>query len=96
LPFLASEDLPDPGLKSISLASPELAGGFFTTALLGKPYIYIYVYTYIPTHQSACAEDFLAEPVYDRQARNNSCLPRVKCINKYIMEYYTSVTINIL
>ena len=30
LPFPTPGDLPDPGIKSVSLASPALAGGFFT------------------------------------------------------------------
>ena len=30
-------DLPDPGIKPVSLASPALAGGFFTTEPPGKP-----------------------------------------------------------
>ena len=34
LPFSPPEDLPDPGIKSVS---PELAGRFFTTELPGKP-----------------------------------------------------------
>ena len=29
--------LPDPGIETVSLASPALAGRFFTTGLLGKP-----------------------------------------------------------
>ena len=32
-------DLPDPGIKPKSLASPVLAGGFSTTVPLGKPSI---------------------------------------------------------
>ena len=32
LPFPSPEDLPDPGIKPESLASPALAGGFFTTS----------------------------------------------------------------
>ena len=32
LPFLTPEDLPDPGIKPTSLASPAMAGGFFTTS----------------------------------------------------------------
>ena len=32
LPFPPPGHLPDPGIKLMSLASPELAGGFFTTA----------------------------------------------------------------
>ena len=30
-------DLPDPGIEPMSLASPVLAGGFFTAAPAGKP-----------------------------------------------------------
>ena len=32
LPFLSSPDLPNPEIKLTSLASPALAGGFFTTS----------------------------------------------------------------
>ena len=32
LPFPTPEDLPDPGMDPKSLASPALAGGFFTAA----------------------------------------------------------------
>ena len=32
LPFPSPGDLPDPGLKPMSLASPALAGRFFTTS----------------------------------------------------------------
>ena len=31
LPFPTPGDLPDPGIEPISLMSPALAGGFFTT-----------------------------------------------------------------
>ena len=39
-------DLPDPGMEH---ASPALAGGFFTTAAIGKPHLYqcLYLYLYI-------------------------------------------------
>ena len=37
LPFPTPGDLPDPGIKPVSLASPALAGGFFTTVPPGKP-----------------------------------------------------------
>ena len=37
LPFPIPGDLPDPGIEPVSLASPALAGGFFTTAPPGKP-----------------------------------------------------------
>ena len=33
LPFPALEDLPNPGIKPMSLASSELAGRFFTTSV---------------------------------------------------------------
>ena len=39
LPFPPPGDLPDPGIEPVSVASPASAGGFFTTALLGKPYL---------------------------------------------------------
>ena len=37
LPFPTPGDLPNPGIKPMSLASPSLAGGFFTTLPPGKP-----------------------------------------------------------
>ena len=37
LPFPTPGDLPDTGIKPTSLASPELAGRFFTTVSPGKP-----------------------------------------------------------
>ena len=39
-PFPPSVFLPDPGMETESLVSPMLAGGFFTTEPLRKPYIY--------------------------------------------------------
>ena len=36
LPFPPPGDLPDPGIKPTCLASPALAGGFFTTEPPGK------------------------------------------------------------
>ena len=37
LPFSTPGDLPDPGIKPTSPASPALVGGFLTTAPPGKP-----------------------------------------------------------
>ena len=37
-----SRDLPDPGIKPTSLASPTLAGGFFTSAPPGKSLKFMY------------------------------------------------------
>ena len=36
LPFPSPEDLPDPGIKSMSLMSSALAAGFFTTSATWK------------------------------------------------------------
>ena len=36
LPFPPPRDLPNPGIKPMSLATPALTGGFFTTKLPGK------------------------------------------------------------
>ena len=33
LPFPILGDLPDPGIEAVSLESPALAGGFFTTSV---------------------------------------------------------------
>ena len=37
LPFPPPRDLPEPGIKPVSLATPALEGGFFTTEPPGKP-----------------------------------------------------------
>ena len=37
LPFLTPGDLPDPGIKPASLASPAVGRRFFTTVPPGKP-----------------------------------------------------------
>ena len=37
LPFPTPGDLPDPGIKPTSLASPALTGGFFTAEPPKKP-----------------------------------------------------------
>ena len=37
LPFPPPGNLPDPGIKPVSLVPPALAGGFFTTEPPGKP-----------------------------------------------------------
>ena len=37
LPFPTPGDLSDPGIQCVSLVSPALAGGFFTTEPPGKP-----------------------------------------------------------
>ena len=44
MPFSSPVDLPDPGMEH---ASPALAGGFFTTAALGKPHLYLCLYLHL-------------------------------------------------
>ena len=39
-PFSTPEDIPDTGIEPMSLVSPALAGGFFTTAPPGKPHFF--------------------------------------------------------
>ena len=41
LPFPSPGDLSNPGIEPRSLASPALAGGFFTTKLPGKPEVFL-------------------------------------------------------
>ena len=41
MPFLSPGDLPDPGIKHMSLMSPALAGRFFTTRVTWKPWIHL-------------------------------------------------------
>jgi len=38
LPFPIPEDIPNPGIEHKSLASPALAGKFFTAHPAGKPH----------------------------------------------------------
>jgi len=40
LPFPSLGDLPDPGIEDVSLVSPALSGGFFTTVPPGKSIYY--------------------------------------------------------
>ena len=41
LPFLTPGDLPSPEIEAASLASPAVAGGFFTTAVPGKHILHL-------------------------------------------------------
>ena len=42
-------DLPNPGIESMSLRSPELEGGFFTTSTPGKPNVHTLCQQKIPS-----------------------------------------------
>ena len=46
LPFPTPGDLPSPGVKPVFLASPALAGGFFTTNATWESPTYSYAYIY--------------------------------------------------
>ena len=50
LPILGN--LPDPGIQPMSLASPALTGGFFTTEPPGKPQYYctVFLFTMFPPY----------------------------------------------
>ena len=43
MPFPTPEDLPNLGIKPMSLAPPALASGFFTTSTTGKPSVLVRV-----------------------------------------------------
>ena len=45
LPFVSPGDLPDPGIKPISLRSPASACRFFTTSAIWEAHILQYIYT---------------------------------------------------
>ena len=51
LPFPTPGDLPNPGIKLETLASPALAGGFFTTVLLGRASLLAQTVKNLPTMQ---------------------------------------------
>ena len=42
LPFPSAGDLPNSGIKHVSLVSPALAGGFFTIVPPGKPFYFLF------------------------------------------------------
>ena len=44
LPVRIQGDLPDPGIESASLRSPELAGGFFTTSNMWEAQMYLFLW----------------------------------------------------
>ena len=39
LPFPSARDLPDPGIELVSLVSPALAGGLFTSGAIGEAHL---------------------------------------------------------
>ena len=63
LPFPTRGDLCNPGIKSMSLASPALAGGFFTTVPPGKPINLIEQTIIFPNKENTDVRDFPGGPV---------------------------------
>ena len=51
LPFSSPGDLPNPGIKPISLMSPELADGFFTTIPTWEAHTIYSTHTHTHTHK---------------------------------------------
>ena len=52
-PFPSPGDLPNPGIEPLSLASPALAGRFFTTEPPGKPVVQPQAFIEIPAAAAA-------------------------------------------
>ena len=54
LPFPTPEDLPDLGIEPLSLESPELVGGFFTTSATWEAYLSKSQGVVPPTREKNC------------------------------------------
>ena len=70
--FLLQEGLPDPGIKPVSLASPELAGGFFITVPHGKPRISM--------NKNQNSQTFPVESPFYRQGKQTIKIPNIDTI----------------
>ena len=72
LPFPPAVDLPDPGIKPVSIASPTLAGKFLPQAPPGKSFIFLGMKNYSPhpSYSDKCGEGW----VTDVRTRNPSIL----------------------
>ena len=79
LPFPTPRNLPDPGIKPASLASPALTGGFFTTEPPGKPvllvciiyfhhckYLFALIQGSLHIHRISAASNYLFVSHYDQ------------------------------
>ena len=64
LPFPFLGDLPDPGIESASLASPALAGTFFTTEPPGKPSINPRAQFFLPFSHFGLQLNTSIQPLY--------------------------------
>ena len=91
LPFATPEDLPNPGIKPTSLASPALAGGFFITAPPGNPHVY---QDKTVIQEDICTTMFTAAVfTIAKTCKQPRCLSIDEWIKKmwytYTMEYYS-------
>ena len=79
LPLPTPRNLPDPGIKPASLASPALTGGFFTTEPPGKPvllvciiyfhhckYLFALIQGSLHIHRISAASNYLFVSHYDQ------------------------------
>ena len=57
--FPSPGDLPDPGMEAVSLMSPALTGGFFTTSTTWEACICIYIYIYLSIYTYTYIHTFL-------------------------------------
>ena len=63
-----SRDLPDPGIEPAFLASPALAGNFFTTVPPGKPFSYFT--TSLRKKKRTDFKFYIAFPIIKRRKEN--------------------------
>ena len=70
MPFPSLGDLPDPGINPVSLVSPALAGGFFTTVPSGKPCMH-------PNLSNPTVEPFTVKLLtkFSQVGTHNFCVP---------------------
>ena len=73
LPFPLPGNFPNPGIESVSLVSPALAGRFFTTVLPGKPQISPVGISHriILTNSTYMLLSFVIDNTYRKCYRNN-------------------------
>ena len=92
-PFPPLGDLPDPGIESATLASPELAGGFFITDPPERPRCLVRVHEIGTefTLSFALTTLFPSFPTICIPSRQQKCFvsPSVG-VNEWIFEYLTS------
>ena len=88
LPCPSPGDLPDPGIRPVSLISPASSGRFFTTSVTGEPYeragLCILHVPAAPSPHAACSHGFiltasllLSTPAFLYGSTEVTCLPRV-------------------